>query len=164
MFCVFFSCSTETFQDTESEKNVNESINSKALICPHGYHAVFEYEFDGFNFHRPKHNCESGFWFCVSGHWEIDCEANGTNGAIAISEIDLINNTTTVAAIHNKTNKTVEFYFPKDLASVGKNTLSDFSVFNVDENLKMANGIILKKGNYSSVVVGTEIIITVDTL
>ena len=44
--------------------------------CPPGTSAAFVYACD-LAFHRKKHNCEKGFWFCFTNcGWEIRCIPN----------------------------------------------------------------------------------------
>jgi hypothetical protein len=43
--------------------------------CPPGYITVITIDADVFNFHRPKYDCEKGFFICIRGvHFELDCQ------------------------------------------------------------------------------------------
>lgn len=165
---LFFSCDSDSNQN-ENTKNLqtNSSLTNKVDsgsgigvvggdVCPDGMIAVVSYEFDTFRFHRPKKDCESGFWFCSDGKWVITCVEN-PNGRI---HSGITESTTTVAAIIDKSNKIVSFHFPIGLIGKDGNNLSDFETFNVDEEVPFGD-LTLIKGDYQSTFTNDEIIINV---
>jgi len=112
-------------------------------------------EFDGFNFHRPKFDCEKGFWFCFLGStgWYIDCVPNvpvaylkGTTAFVWARELD----------------NQVEIHFPLDLKKDPKYTADDLKVFSVDEKYTLAENITLKPGEYAVKESDSELIVIVD--
>ena len=124
--------------------------------CPPGMLAVISYEFDTFRFHRPKKNCESGFFFCSDGDWVINCVENPKGRLYS----GMTETTTTVAGIIDRENSLISFHFPIELINKEGNTQSDFEIFNVDEDLSFGD-LTLVKGNYPSTFTNNEIIINV---
>lgn len=165
IFIVFSCSSNENIEVINSKEN---NMFNREIGCPPNSTASIHYEFSSFKFKRPKFNCESGFWFCTTdGEWIVECHDN-YNGAVvasySLSDVDNITQRTTVAGIIDYNNKIVDFYFPIELANVGGNKLSDFDVFNVDddESINILEGVELIPGNYYSRIENTEIIISVD--
>ena len=168
LFFAATSCSNESInEDLQLKSNatleIEESMYEKIPleICPPGTHAVLSWEFDTFRFKRPKYDCNRGFWFCSDGHWVLSCEPNQYRAA-EISNVDIDNGTTTVSIAIYEGENYIDFYFPKELLNVGGNSLSDFTTFNVDDELMLIEGVTLKKGDYSSRIEDDEIIISVD--
>ncbi|WP_320814676.1 hypothetical protein [Flavobacterium sp.] len=160
MLILFFSCDSDSNQ-TEAVKNSNHNITNKLPAgggpCPDGMIAVISYEFDSFHFHRPKNNCESGFWFCTKGgDWTVNCVINPYGKTYSY----LTDSTTVVAAIVDRKNEVISFHFPIGLINKDGNTQSDFEIFNVDEELTF-DDVTLIKGNYRSTFTNEEIIIDV---
>jgi len=124
--------------------------------CPPGTYGVWTYEFDGFNFKRPKFSCGSGFWFCFkNGHWVKTCVSSDPNA-------------------HTNTNSTVvwgkfvgnqfELHFPTDLVNKQGNSPGDFQTFSADDDYEIATGLTLAKGVYQVNIVGSEFVILVNIL
>ncbi|MCO6174539.1 hypothetical protein NHF50_05735 [Flavobacterium sp. NRK F10] len=158
---LLFSCENNSEELSSSQNLINDpTITSKLPAggpCPDGMVAVLSYEFDSFHFHRPKKNCESGFWFCTKGgEWVVNCVSN-PKGKIysSISET-----TTTVAAIIDRENESISFHFPIELINKNGNTINDFETFNVDEELEFGD-VTLIIGDYPSTFTNDEIIIDV---
>jgi len=162
MLLLNFSCDSnsdeiENTQFLDTNTSLTDKLRAGGGPCPDGMIAVLSYEFDSFHFHRPKKNCESGFWFCTKGGgWNIDCVIN-PNGKIYSGITDT---TTTVAAIIDRENELITFHFPIELINKDGNTLSDFETFSVDEELKFAD-VTLIKGEYQSTFTIDEIVIDV---
>lgn len=137
-----------------------EKVPEKVPDCPPGTHPVIIYEFDEFRFHRPKWNCQSGFWFCtVGGKVTVQC--------VPVSSFpykSVINgkHTTVIAEL---TDKNIQFHFPAALLSVEGYTKKDLSVLNVDEALEINFGskkLKLITGDYAVNIVKDELIIDVN--
>lgn len=165
-----FSCSNDKgdYRETElqnTEIDLDSSALNKSQPCPYGTHIVFNYDFGTFNFHRPKTDCTTGFFVCIKGgEWTTECVQDTylRETAENLSQVDTLNTVTTVSGTVDFQNRTVDLYFPIELSNVGGNSLSDFSVFNADDNLIITDDIILKKGDYPSRIEGDEIIVTAD--
>ncbi|MAX69807.1 MAG: hypothetical protein CMC76_01725 [Flavobacteriaceae bacterium] len=165
LIALIFSCEKD-------DNTMNQVIEGFQKIgpsgCPENTTASIHYEFDEFRFKRPKFNCNSGFWFCTTnGGWVIECHDNFSGAVvevISLSKVDTTSRKTTVAGIINYSNSTVDFYFPKELAYLEGNKLSDFNVFNVDNdtNINIIDGVTLIPGNYNTLIDDTEIIVSVD--
>jgi hypothetical protein len=137
-----------------SSTNVNKT--SRTWPCPEGTHAVLVYEFDAFRFHRPRYNCERGFWFCTSGgQWSIQCVPNSPIAAIegGIANIWA-----------EELGGQMELHFPLELKNTEGYTQEDLSTFNVDEEYEIYEGIILKPGDYSVTETENELVVIVDII
>ncbi|MFK7781883.1 hypothetical protein [Psychroserpens sp.] len=162
------ACSSEKIEDSEVITKDNIEIFERLSgSCPPNSTASIHYESDGFRFKRPKTDCQSGFWFCtLNGGWVIKCHDNYTGAEVEVTQATQVNRTfetTTIAGIINDAEKTVDFYFPIELADIDGNSLDDFEIFNVDvdENIYITENIKLIPGDYVSRIEGSEIIITV---
>ncbi|MEY8849909.1 hypothetical protein AB9K26_13905 [Psychroserpens sp. XS_ASV72] len=169
--CVAFlslSCSKDNNEEIIPVNENSSQTSARLPECPPNSHAVLHYQFSSFRFKRPKYDCERGFWFCFTDpEWQVHCVDN-YNGAvvktISLSNVDQIEERTTVAGLINKGDKIVDFYFPIELVGLDGNTLEDFAIFNVDddENIYITNGVTLIPGDYPSRVEGSEIIVSVN--
>jgi hypothetical protein len=153
--------STETVKSVKTNyvKPSQSSSESHKVIpgCPEGMHAVLSYEFAEFHFHRPKFDCESGFWFCtVGGHWEVDC--------VPDRPLASINGTTAYVWAQELENGQIEIHFPIGLKDTNGYTAEDLSIFNVDEEYEIYKGITLKTGDYPVVETDVDFVTVVDTL
>lgn len=91
--------------------------------CPVGQGSIAVYACD-VEFHRPKYNCEKGFWFCfLNCHWEKRCLANSTTGSTGFLYAKIVKE------------KYVEFHFPNEYIDKQHFTAEEKSVFNVDDPL-----------------------------
>ncbi|MDB5252461.1 MAG: hypothetical protein JWP27_1630 [Flaviaesturariibacter sp.] len=163
---VLFACSkTATSDDqntaaTPTAKAMKPALSStfKELPgCPQGTHPVLTYEFDDFNFHRPKYDCGHGFWFCfIGGHWETDCVPNypfsylKENNAYLWSRV--------------LDNGQVEMHFPAELKDREGYTAEDLATFSVDEPWEIYDGITLKPGDYPVKADEKELVVIIDTI
>lgn len=154
---LLFSCDSDSSQ-TESTQNIKDNTNITNKLaagpCPKGMIEVWSYEFETFHFHRPKYDCERGFWFCTDGGWTVDCVTNPN------AKSQITNTGTIVLGIVDREKEIISFHFPIELIGKGGNTQSDFETFNVDEELKFGD-LSLVKGDYTSTFTNDEIIINV---
>lgn len=167
VFSLLASCTKEIIEKETENKNVsnllpipsNENLRALPEDCPTGTHAVLQYNFDEFHFHRPRRSCQSGFWFCtVGGSWEVNCVAN-TNSLLAT----INGNSAFVWAKELESNQ-IEIHFPIALKDTESYSAEDLAVFNVDEEYEIYNGITLKEGEYSVVETENELVVVVDYL
>lgn len=143
--------------DIPQEITSRSSSTSKMLPgCPEGTHAVLAYDFDEFRFHRPKYDCERGFWFCtVNGSgWYIDCVPN--------KPVAYIRNGTAFVWVEELDNNQVEFHFPLDLKNDPNYSREDLATFNVDDEYILYEGITLIPGDYAVKETATELVVVVD--
>jgi hypothetical protein len=139
-------------------KAATTGTTAKALPgCPDGTHAVLTYEFNDFNFHRPKYGCERGFWFCtIDGHWEVNCVTN--------SPFSYLKASTAYLWAKELDNGQLEMHFPAELKDREGYTAEDLAVFSVDEPWEIYKGITLKPGEYDVKEVERELVVIVDTI
>mgnify|MGYP003610916562 CR=1 FL=1 len=155
---LFLSCNSDSDQveNTQIDNLTNKVAPGGGGPCPPGSLAVIIYEFDTFRFHRPKKNCESGFWFCSDGEWVITCIENPNGRRYS----GITETTTTVAGVIDRDNGLISFRFPIELITKDGNKPSDFEIFNVDEELTFGD-LTLIKGDYSSTFTNDEITVNV---
>lgn len=138
-----------------------EKVPENVPDCPEGTHPVIIYEFDEFRFHRPKWNCQSGFWFCTVGaKWTVQCVPNASS--FPYKPVISGKHATVIAELAEKN---IRFHFPAALLSTEGYTKKDLSVFNVDEALEIDFGskkIKLITGDYAVKLVKEELIIDVN--
>ena len=122
--------------------------NKQAPECPPGTHPVLVNNCDFKNFHRPKKNCQSGFWFCFEcDGWRIECLPNFPSAFKAI--VDDKNKATVWAEL---TDKSVIFHFPAALKNSNAYVSTDLEKLNVDESLELRfpnRTVKLKIGEYA---------------
>lgn len=106
LYNVFIWCSNENETNTK-ENSVNATAKRPGSRCPAGSTEVWEYGFDGFNFHRPSKNCEEGFWFCfVGGEWNfVGCK--DSSGNIWTTPYDKM----VIASVPEDVENTIDFIF-----------------------------------------------------
>lgn len=159
------ACTKNVSDKTNEPEKTNEvqssTSSSEALRalpdCPEGTHAVLTYEFDEFRFHRPRRDCESGFWFCtVGGHWEVNCVPN--------SPFASINGTTAYVWAQELENGQIEIHFPLALKDTEGYSAEDLATFNVDEEYEIYEGITLKIGDYSVEETEIDLVVVVDVI
>lgn len=166
IFSLFFifSCNNRESSDKENLPSVN--INSESTSarlsegCPEGTHAVWSYSFDEFHFHRPKYNCDRGFWFCTKGGsgWTVECVPNGSTAPVStISEGK-------ARVWAKEVDGKIELHFPLALKDTEGYTPEDLATFNVDEEYEIYNGITLKTGDYPVQQTENELVVLVDLL
>jgi len=153
----FSSCQKSTFITNKNTPLQEESATVMPIDdCPEGQHLAWFYEFNGFNFHRPKFNCNSGFWFCFrDGHWVKRCVADNPSTEI-------------------KTNSTVvwgkmvgsqfEIHFPAGLQYMPGNSPQDFQTFSVDDEYEIDTNLTLAKGSYTVSTIGSDFVVLVNIL
>jgi hypothetical protein len=95
--------------------------------CPAFSHPVYTYEIDQFNFHRPKYDCEKGFFICIRGHWDIRCAPNSPFSA-RITEEGMVQFYALL-----KDNQ-IELHLPAVLAELPQYAEEDMSVFSVEKD------------------------------
>ena len=159
--CVaLFSCSNEDSIKNEKESELfNTHLAAKGL-CPPGSTEVWEYEFDGFRFKRPKFDCGSGFFFCtVKGNWSfVGCRDQFGTVYPATPSLSPVG--TKVIAFTNNTVNEVTILFPYGLVNKPGNNVNDFNIFSVDEEINIGN-MKLKAGAYPTTFTATEIVVKV---
>lgn len=153
--CTFLlSCSNENI----SEKKMSSESFSKGR-CPEGTTEVWTYEADGFRFKRPKFNCESGFWFCTyGGGWVFEGCKDSSGNIWPATPSTTINKTNLVA--FPSPNNTITILFPKELINKPGNTLDDFKIFSVDEEISIGD-MKLKAGSYNTTLTNETIVVKV---
>lgn len=152
----FFGCESDNQKDSVNE---NSNLVARKRLCPEGTSEVWTYEFGSFNFHRPKYNCETGFWFCTTdAHWELDCQDSDGNSYPPLPAI--LENKAIVYALPDRDNNIISFRFPLELVDKPGNNIDDFRVFNVDDAL-LIDDMKLVKGNYNTTFTSNQIIVDV---
>lgn len=137
--------------------NIKSATNNTSRLLPDcgpNEHAVLTYSYDGFNFHRPKYGCESGFWFCFeAGHWSQTCVSNVRVATIEEGRANLW---------AQENNGKLEIHFPIALKSTAGYTSTDLATFNVDDEYEIYEGITMKMGDYPVIETATELVVLVD--
>jgi hypothetical protein len=128
--------------------------------CPPGQHPIISFVIDVLNFHRPKYNCERGFFICVRTHFEIDCTPDRSifqpffkDGKVQGYGVLL--------------DGKMELHLPAALADLDEYAEDDMSVFSVEKDwvdiyFQEKKVGTMKEGDYEVTRVGEELVITVD--
>lgn len=148
---LFVSCSKKNPAKTISENSVVKNTREEPQL-------VLTYVIDEFKLHRPKHNCERGFWFCVEGHWETKTVYT-TN--MLVSYTDPSGQSHLWASVEGKIAK---IHFPESLKYNPLFTSDDLAFLNADSPYELSKGIIVKPGTYAVTTLNKELIVTVDLL
>lgn len=131
-------------------------VGRSAPNCPAGQHPVLTYACD-LAFHRPKFDCESGFWFCFSNcTWTSSCVGDL---AFRSAEREFSNE-----VIGELVGDNFVIHFPKGAVERSNLSAVDKSTINVDDALQFVfNGkkVTLIKGDYSTQETEYEIIATI---
>lgn len=152
----FLSCKKTTLINKNTQLQEESPTVMPIDDCPEGQHLAWFYEFDGFNFHRPKFNCGSGFWFCFrAGHWTKRCVADNPNTEIKA------NSTIVWGKISGSQ---FEIHFPVGLQYKPGNLLQDFQTFSVDDLYEIDTNLTLAKGSYPVSIVGSDFVVLVNIL
>ena len=148
LICLLFivACNKST---TDSELK-NETINNDNSPC-----IQFVYVIDDFAFHRPKFNCLKGFWFCVTGHWEIRYDCGGL-----ASYNNETKKVTVIAEINDQNKLTI--HYPKELLNLY--TQEDLATLYADDDYEISEGVTIKKGQYSVEINENDITVIVDLI
>jgi hypothetical protein len=143
---------------TKAQSSGNATAKALPDDCPPGQHPALTYDFDEFRFHRPKYDCESGFWFCTKGGsgWQIKCVDN--------LPFSYISGTTAHLWARQLDNGQMEMHFPLALRETEGYTAEDLATFNVDEEWEIYPGVTLKPGDYPVKEVEKELVVVVDTI
>jgi hypothetical protein len=131
--------------------------------CPPGYHPIMALTIDVFNFHRPKYNCERGFFICIKGiHFEGDCTPDYPQFFPYFKD-GLVHGYGLV--LDGK----IELHLPAALADHPGYAKDDMSIFSVEKdwvdvyiNEKKIGT--MKEGDYAVKRTELELIITVDLI
>lgn len=150
-----FSCNKESI-DTKVEENLT-TLGGPPYNAPPGYNWSLHYSYNDFNFHRPRFNCEHGFWFCfIDGYWHWEITPSWPVSTIS----------GTTAHIWGKYlgNNKFEIHFPIALKTQVGYSSNELLNFSVDDTMYLENNTILKFGDYNTNETTTEIIAVVDIL
>lgn len=154
--CLFtfllLSCNSENIES--NEQNAIDSENySRFALCPQGYHMEWELIETPVRLFK-KSGCKSGFGFCfqVGMIWSFDCVRN-TSISQRVTYNALKNQVNTVA-VENPENKTIKFYFHRDIVNSPDNLPTDFNTFDVEDKVSISEGYKLVGGEYPRVVEG----------
>lgn len=162
-FICFFSCSNESVIDNQDfnfkaapksliSKIINTNLNSKVNSGPcdgaSSYGISVQTDFD---FKRPKHNCQSGFWFCTETSTYLQClDSNGD----VIYQVELFTgnreepmNKYSIGLVELENNEIV-LSFPKLYFENGNYTNDDLKFFSVDESIEILPNAYLVKGDF----------------
>lgn len=152
-----FSCQKTQTPEPASRTTIPK-LGTQAKLgqpdCPPGYHLVLVYEYDRMRFHRPKKNCESGFYICSDGHWEWVCVPDYPMAAI-------VGQNASIWGQLNESETQLELHFPAGLASTPGYTANDLSVFSVDDAKAVRPDVVLVPGAYAVSLIGSELVVTV---
>jgi hypothetical protein len=137
-----------------------ESKGIPDVGCPPGQHPIISIVIDGFNFHRPKYNCERGFSICLRLHLEADCTPDR----------DLFQTFFKDGQVHGYgvlLDGKVELHLPAALADLDEYAKDDMTVFSVEKEwleifYKEKKVGTLKEGDYEVKRTEEELVITVD--
>jgi hypothetical protein len=153
--CVTFIGLTAFCQNSDNMLSQRHALPD----CWPGQHIALVYSYD-FHFHRPRRNCESGFWFCTTnGHYEWACVPNSR---AKYSEENL--NTNKNLVYLDVADDYFTFRFPISLKLDKRYNANDLKTFNVDEALKFSykeHNYELITGDYPTIESDTEIIVKV---
>lgn len=129
--------------------------------CPAFYHPRFTLVIDDVNFHRPKYDCERGFFICIETHWEIKCVPNSYLVAKPKLEDGKVHGYVLLK------DEQVEIHLPAALADLDRYKDEEMNVFSVEPGIvtiTLPDGSTrsLKEGDYLVERVEDELVITVD--
>lgn len=156
LFTVSFSCQKPSVSNKKDTLQEEFATIVPDNDCPAGQHPVWSYEFNGFNFHRPKFSCDAGFWFCFrGGHWVKNCVSDDPNAQIKA------NSTIVWGKI---VGSQFEIHFPTGLQNKPGNSPRDFQTFSVDDEYELDTNLTLAKGSYQVTTVGSEFVVLVNVL
>lgn len=147
---------TMLLSSTLYSQKLEQTVEQSAPVeCPAGTHAVLTYSCE-LAFHRPKFDCESGFWFCCgNGQWTTTCVPNSQYfGA------DKTGKTSKIKMFVEVTDQQFIFHFNASLKNEPGYSNSDLQVFNVDDALIFSIGskkYQLITGDYSTIQTDLEI-------
>ncbi len=141
---------------TKNDQPIEKPTREGNFWCDKGQILIVYWNFDYFNFHRPKYNCEKGFSICIQdGFWALKC--------ITVSPIAILYNEKVNVWGEVKENQ-VELHFPVALRELEEYAAEDLETFSVDAPLHLNRNISLKPGNYAVKEVGQELVVVVDRL
>lgn len=128
------------------------SLQEIKAQCPPGTTLTYVFTCD-FHLHRPKFNCEKGFWFCCKEkRWDIKCLPNYHVGSVGYIYGRIIDG------------DYMEFHFPNEIVKKQNFTKEEVAVFNVDDPLEFENEkdkIQLITGDYPTIQLKEELIVRV---
>jgi hypothetical protein len=157
LMIVIGSCSKhKADEQIKVDEETLTSVESRSPCGP-GEYFVVVFEFNGFNFHRPKMGCAEGFWFC-----EFHATAGFCVPKLPEPDFGRQDKNGIVRVWGRQIGDEFEMHFPIDLKSAPGFTDEDLQVFSVDEPLDVApkgeEPIILQTGQYKTTFTDQEII------
>jgi hypothetical protein len=159
-----YSCSKS---DHKPEKDALQiKVSSEKILtagpCPPGYGVKASYIIDRLNFHKPRTSCNSGFGFCVNGHWEVTCIAG-----VPIYTPTGITPTGEVKIWLTIVNGRIELHMPTALSQTPEFTNVDMTTFEIENNsISIGKGGsslgYVKGGVYNVQVIGSDYVVLMD--
>jgi hypothetical protein len=127
--------------------------------CPPGYGVKANYVIDRLNFHKPRTSCNSGFGFCVKGHWEFTCVAG-----VPIYTPTEITPAGEVKIWLTIVNGKIELHIPTALSQTPEFANIDMTTFEIeDSSISIGKGGsnlgYVKGGVYNVQVVGSDYVV-----
>lgn len=166
---LIYSCSKSVKHDLNINNDIQPVFTTSSgpdflTPAPAGFKWVIHYEFEDFNFHRPKFDCLNGFWFCFQGgywRWELVPATSSTTSPGIIASIS---GDTAFLWAQPIDSSTVELHFPIALQSISGYSSTDLSTLNVDDTMYISDNAILALGDYPVTETNDELVIQVPVI